>query len=73
MCKTIVLVTPVTGAQMKFLGMLVHGPSKQLEYGATATEYALMISGIALALYAATIFLGGRLAVAFQTLTDTIF
>ena len=43
------------------------------ERGATAAEYALMISGIALALVGATVWLGTKLSDAYGTITSALF
>jgi len=43
------------------------------EQGATATEYALLISGIAVVLVAATAFLGNKLADALELMSTALF
>ena len=43
------------------------------EQGATATEYALLISGIALTLVAATALLGGKLSDALELMSTAMF
>lgn len=57
---------------MRLLGLLVALSDRRTERGATATEYALLISGIALVLVGATVFLGERLSAAFTTLSSII-
>lgn len=58
---------------MILLGKYCEMRVRRAEGGATATEYALMITGIAVALVAATVLMGGRLAAALDLAAQTLF
>lgn len=58
---------------MKFLGKFLDATSSGGENGATAAEYALMISGIAIAVVGATLFLGEKLSDALVRLSSIIY
>ena len=57
---------------MAILGKLLAMRNQSKELGATAAEYALLISGIAVVLVTATIALGTRLEDAYDLLTDIL-
>ena len=58
---------------MSIFSFLIRGLVAEKEQGATVAEYALMISGIAVALVGATLFLGSRLSIAFDTMRSALF
>ena len=58
---------------MKLDSFFLASRRQREELGATAAEYVLMLSGIVLALVAATVLLGSRMSDVFDSLTTTLF
>lgn len=55
-----------------FNALLVAPPARRFEKGATATEYALIIAGIAVAIVAAIGVFGGRLRTFWSSLAGSL-